>query len=339
MVQQSSQPSFQSDADPALQERAVALGSESRRERIIKRTMPWMMSLALHAAIVLIGSVVTWSVVRLSDDREPQTITADFDAMQFDAVAVLDAAPSIAEARVEAPAVIDIDVAPLDEFTLDAEALELMPESFTGPPPSDFAPPPVQGSASFLGLSTSNAQRIVYIIDASGGMIPYLRLVLQELTRSLHALTDQQSFSVVFFQRNEYVMVPPQRRWIPATQSEKLRVLAWIDENIIPAGRSNPLAAFEVALRMNPDVIFLLSDNITGSGIYEIDQEDLLKRLDELNPTDRLTGKRRTQINCIQFLDPDPLDTLRRIAEAHGGPRGYKFLSRGELGLATRGSE
>jgi len=53
---------------------------------------------------------------------------------------------------------------------------------------------------------------------------------------------------------------------------------------------------------------------------------------------DRLTGERRTQINCIQFLDPDPLDTLRRIAEAHGGPGGYKFLGRGELGLATRGS-
>jgi len=35
----------------------------------------------------------------------------------------------------------------------------------------------------------------------------------------------------------------------------------------------------------------------------------------------------------VQFLDPDPLETLRRIAEQHGGPDGYRFLSRAELGL------
>ena len=257
--------------------------------------------------------------------------------MAFDPVAVLDAAPSIDDVAVHSPAELDVEAANVDDpFDMEAEVLDLLPESLTGASPSDFAPPPVQGAASFLGLSTSNAQRIVYVIDASGGMIPYLRVVLQELMRSLEGLTNQQSFSVVFFQQNEYLMVPPQRRWIPATDAEKRRVIEWIDANVVPAGRSNPLAAFEVALRMKPDVIFLLSDNITGSGIYEIDQADLLARLDELNPVDRLTNTRPTQINCIQFLDPDPLETLRLIGEAHGGERGYKFLSRGELGLASQ---
>lgn len=321
-------------------EKVVALGSESRRTRTAKTVVPWLMSIALHAGIIFAGTLVTWSVVMMTDNREPRNITADFDAMTFDPVVMLDAAPTMEDVNVTSPANIEMDVAPLDDpFDIEVDSIDLMPESLTGPAPSDFAPPPAQGSASFLGLSTSNARRVVYIIDASGGMIPYLRIVLQELARSLHALTDQQSFSVLFFQRNEYLMVPPNRRWIPATANEKKRVLAWIDDNVIPAGRSNPLAAFEVALRMNPDVIFLLSDNITGSGIYEIDQADLLKRLDELNPVDRLTGQRSTQINCIQFLDPDPLDTLRMIAEAHGGPRGYKFLGRGELGLATRGNQ
>ncbi len=325
------------DAAHAIEQHAVALGSESPKARRAKVVVPWLMSLALHGGLVLLGSLVTWSVVMMSDDREPPMITADFQAMHFDPVAVLDAAPTLADERDLAPSELEIDEALIDDpFDLDAPPLDLMPESLTGPPPSDFAPPPVQGAAEFLGVTTSNAQRIVYIIDASGGMIPYLRIVLMELARSLDGLADQQSFAVIFFQRNEYVMVPPHGRWNPATSSEKRRVLQWIDDNVIPSGRSNPLSAFEVALGMNPDAIFLLSDNITGSGIYEVDQKEVLARLDELNPADRLTGKRRTQINCIQFLDPDPLDTLRRIADEHGGPRAYKFLGRAELGLGIR---
>ena len=83
-------------------------------------------------------------------------------------------------------------------------------------------------------------------------------------------------------------------------------------------------------------MLFLLSENITGSGEFEIDQADLLKLLDELNPVDRKTGRRVTLIKCVQFLDPDPLDTLLRIAQHHGGPDGYRFLSRAELGLKGR---
>ncbi len=55
--------------------------------------------------------------------------------------------------------------------------------------------------------------------------------------------------------------------------------------------------------------------------------------LDRLNPVDQATGVRGVRINCVQFLDPDPLDTLRKIAERHGGAGGYRFLDRAELGL------
>jgi hypothetical protein len=37
----------------------------------------------------------------------------------------------------------------------------------------------------------------------------------------------------------------------------------------------------------------------------------------------------------VQFLDPDPLDTLRKIAEVHGGPKGYRFLDRRQLGISA----
>ena len=97
----------------------------------------------------------------------------------------------------------------------------------------------------------------------------------------------------------------------------------------------NGQEALKLTERLNPDVIFLLSQNITGYGQFEVDQRDLLALLDKLNPKNA-NGRRAAQINCIQFIDPDPLDTMRKIAEEHGGPNGYKFLDRSELGLGGR---
>src|SRR5690606_31927363 len=99
---------------------------------------------------------------------------------------------------------------------------------------------------------------------------------------------------------------------------------------------TKPIAALEAALKLDPDVIFLLSQDITGYGEFEVDQRDLLNRLEALNPVDPATGRRRVQIQCIQFLKEDPLGTMRKIAEAHGGRNGYKFLSSAELGLTGR---
>ena len=112
-------------------------------------------------------------------------------------------------------------------------------------------------------------------------------------------------------------------------------MLKWINANVIPAGGTNPVVAIEKALAIKPDVVFLLSQDITGYGQFEVDQQDLLDLLDKLNPRDSETGRRKTQINCIQFLDADPLDTMPAIAREHGGPSGYKFLSRKELGLSS----
>jgi hypothetical protein len=189
-------------------------------------------------------------------------------------------------------------------------------------------------AASFAGLTTTNARRIVYIIDGSGSMVRFMPIVIEELGRSLLGLGPPQTFSVIFFQKNEALVVPPAGRLIPATDAEKRRVMEWIEANVIPDGRSNPLRAFERAIALDPDVIFVLSENITGTGQYEIDQRELLAILDRLNPRGR-DGRRPVQINCIQFIERDPLGTLRKIAEAHGGANAFTFLSAEDLGLGT----
>lgn len=333
---QADKPSAMSRSDEMPEPDPPVGRTETSAQQRAKRIVPWLVSFAVHAGIVFLGFVMTWTVVQMAGDQEGALVTADADIVTFEPVM-----PDETEVTEDdAEMVDDLDLMPsdlpADELFVDIDPAPegLAPEMPAAGNPADFSPPPVQGSVSFMGLSTNEAQRIVYIIDASGRMIPYLQFVIEELARSLASLGPQQEFGVVFIQRDEAVIVPP-RRLVPAGASERFRALEWIDRNIVPAGRSNPVAAFEAALQMNPDAVFVLSGNITGAGIYEVDQDDLLARIDQLNPVQRRTGERRTIINCIQFLDPDPLGTLVKIAEAHGGDNGYKFISRRELGLAS----
>jgi hypothetical protein len=309
----------------------ASLGAETETERAVKRIAPWVVSVAIHAAVVALGFMVTWTMVRLGEDEQPVLIVADFDAPTYEPVAALDREDLETEAletewlqEIPRPEVLKMEVDPL----------QLISQADSRSTPTDFAPPLVRGSATFAGLLSSNAREIVYVIDASGSMIRSMPIVIEELARSLDGLSPEQRFAVIFFQGDEAVMVPPQRL-VDATPDATIQALAWINDNIIPGGRTNPVAAIKTALRLEADAIFLLSDNITGSGQFEIDQLDLLELLEQLNPVTTETGRRSTVINCIQFLYPDPLETLKKVAAQHGGPKGYKFLDARELGIAA----
>lgn len=296
--------------------------------------------MGLHAGAVALGCLISWTVVRMKDVEEPPLrVTADFHTLYYDPLVNL--ASGTPAVREELPASHNqVDTMELARSaTLSAgaaDALHLLVDG-AGPaaPGGAFSASAGGGSATFVGLTATNARRIAYVIDASGSMITSMQVILEELARSLDGLSDEQSFGIVFFQRDGAVIVPPAGVLAVATPAAKVRALAWIHDNLHPGGRSNPVAAFEAALRLGPDAVFLLSENITGSGRFEIDQADLLATLERLNPIDRASGQRRTRINCVQFLYTDPIDTLRRIAERHGGARGYKFLGAAELGLAA----
>jgi hypothetical protein len=326
------------EARDAMSRSLEQLGSESSAERRAKLVVPWIATFGLHAFVVALGFVITWSVAMYRGEEPPVQVVADFYAMNYEPVVELNPEEDVVD--LFSPVMDDASLLEFDHPLPDpfsdrwAEPVPSGPNPIT-PPALDFSTTAVEGSATFMGVSASNAQRVVYVIDASGSMIAYLQFILHELTKSLDALSEQQSFGIVFFQSNQALAVPP-RRLSAVSRDQIRRALDWTESNVIPRGRSNPIPAIEAALRMQPDVVFILSVNITGAGHYEVDQRDLLARLEQLNPRDHSTGQRRTQINCIQFLDPDPLDTMRLIADEHGGPRGYKFLSRQELGLTAR---
>ncbi len=338
MPQSDSPASEESQPDQLpLAERLSALGGESATEQSVKRIIPWVVSLMIHVGIIVLGFLVTWTVALIQHPEEPTLIVADFRAPRYEPIQ----SPEILSESLD-------ETFPADLMDLDVMVPELPAEQVPAPgfdqptialprmqgiSRSDFASGIDTATATFVGLTSSNAQRIVYVIDASGSMIASLQFIVRELERSLDGLSRKQEFGIVFFQGNDAVTVPPASRLSRATETNRETALLWIRNEIIPRGRSNPLRAIEHALRLKPDAIFLLSTNITGSGEFEIDQQDLLQMLEEMNPLSEHNGTRPTQINCIQFLDPDPLDTLRNIARLHGGAKGYKFIDRSELGL------
>ncbi len=302
------------------------------------RAAPWIVSAVLHIGLVVIGLLVTWTVILVQDMGPPPQVTADFDAMAYEPVVEFQVTEldSTTETTVPAPAVPQapaIEAAPTGstvEMTTSV-GMESFDELFAS---ADGTTPAIE----FAGSRASNANRIVYVIDASGSLTPYLQIVLEEMFRSLRQLDDRQQFAIIFFQRDQALPVPPRGRLQKATGSAVDRAIDWINTgaNVVPGDSSNPLAALEMAFDLHPQVIFLLSDSITGSGAYEVDRGQLLAQLEDMNPViESSTGRRKVQVNCIQFLaeEEDRLGTLRTIAERHGGEGGYKVYDRAAMGL------
>ena len=303
------------------------------------RFIPWVMSIGIHLGLVAIGMLVTWTVIVVQDQDAPDRIRADFQSLQYQPV-VEEEVESL-EATVNAPTPMAVLPEPptqdtvIDGSTLDLESLLGTPEI----PPGllDSAPESIH-AIEFAGARATNARRIVYVVDVSGSMTSWHQIVLNELFKSLEQLDERQQFAIIFFQQDRALQVPPRDRMQKATDAIRRRVIDWINEgdNVVPGYGSNPIAALEVAFDLHPEVIFLLSDSITGSGAYEVDQSQLLAALEELNPIrDEETGQRDVLLRCVQFLgeDKDLLGTMKEIARRHGGEDGYRLFDRKAMGL------
>ncbi len=176
---------------------------------------------------------------------------------------------------------------------------------------------------------------IVYVIDASGSTVDTLPFIMAELKFSMNGLSEQQMASVIFFQDGRYFeAVAPGYKSM--TSRSRTRLFRWMDlesGNVVPKGSGDPRAAMKRAFELEPDLIFILSDNLTGRGRNEINQKTLRDDIARMNVDKR-------KINTIQFLDVDPLvglqgwkSTMELIATDSGGL--HKYVSPRDLGLKS----
>lgn len=246
--------------------------------------------------------------------------------------------PELTETTV--PKVVQVEPPPTPKIA--APPLPPRPAPPAPQPQVKRAEPP--RNTVFAGVQARRAQRIVYVVDASGPMASSLAFVKGELARSIGALAPDQSFQVLFFREaaggsshgqafEAFAASAASPQLMPATKENKSEFAAWLQE-IRPTGRSNPQPALEEAMRLGPDLVFLLSRRIKRTNLADAAGEvrQIVAALDRLNPVDVVTGKRAVVIKTIQFLDDDPSGLLQNIAQSHGDGEGsYRLLTLDQL--------
>lgn len=313
--------------------------SKPKKQTDLGTAMSWTGSVLLHGILILLGFVVTWVVIQTTDDEPPPVVSSTETETPYEAIHPLETinenisvqndqtTPTMESREVEAEEIASLTLT-ADSVLAEAAALNKsgIGESSEGLP-----------DVRFGGVRAPEAKRIIFIVDASGSMIGAFPTVIDQLERSLRALKPKQSYGILLFQEASSIEVPPKGRLHSAQDETISRSIDWILDpvkGVTAQGRSNPTAAFKRAFNLDPDVIFVVSTDITGSGEFEIDKKQLLATLDQLNPKKR-SGHRAVRIRCIQLLDDDPLEMLKTIATEHGGAEGYAFISREQLGLAA----
>ncbi len=166
--------------------------------------------------------------------------------------------------------------------------------------------------AEFFELRTAGT-KFVYVLDGSGSMTePHsearsrLERVKIELLRSIGGLPAEMEFFVIFFNQNAIPM--PAEKLQRATLENKRKYLEWCVK-IKGGGSTDPRAAVKQALKLEPDVIYLLTD-----GVFSENIAGLLRR----------ENTRGVAIHTFCFGDASSAAQLKDIASQNHGT--YTFI-------------
>lgn len=319
---------------PPEDEQDQSAGEEATE--VVLTLLPWAISILLHAGLLLLAIFIVWSARVPVDEEEiiipnanlsptpgvPLTTTTQTTLTQSASSAATSSLQSLSTSQSTATLSSAVDTSSLAIGTAGGSAGAASPFGTGISAGGSF-------KATFFGTG-GNARRIVYLVDASGSLIATLPYVISELKRSISELSEKQEFAVFFFNEDGVIEVnPPRMR--AATDQLKAQRIAWMDEdNVHAKGRADPVKAMNTALVYRPQLMFLLSDDITGKGRYEVDQRRLLDEIQKNNQAN-------TKINTIQYIYPDGITryglkaTLEQISDRTGGE--YKYLDARELGI------
>jgi len=144
-------------------------------------------------------------------------------------------------------------------------------------PPSPGQPP------RFFGLEAAG-QRIAYVCDRSASMTEPAGAPLadakRELLASITGLGESRQFHLFFYNERQSMFEPAGGRGRPMFADEStLRELRRFIDGTTAAGGTRHAEAIAAALRLAPDVIFLLTDADAAHDLSEAELERLSGRL------------------------------------------------------------
>lgn len=123
----------------------------------------------------------------------------------------------------------------------------------------------------------AEGRRVVYVLDRSASMgsgeASPLAASKRELTRSLAALSEVQQFHLVFYNHRPRLFSPTggPGRLVFATDENRREAESFV-ESIRADGGTNHAEAIRAAVRLGPDLVFMVTD---GDGNDDLAAEDL----------------------------------------------------------------
>ncbi len=170
-----------------------------------------------------------------------------------------------------------------------------------------------QGTGTGSGSGTGyfhagrEAKSFVYVLDCSMSMNhPHdsetktrFKKMKQELVRSIASLKPDQEFFIVFF--NHEAIPMPASGLVPAVGENPRRYLSWMQE-VIATGDTDPTPALQIAARLRPDVIYLLTDGCFSPEANEVIRQIHLPKtvIHTLSFETKLTSKQRDGLELMR---------------------------------------
>lgn len=294
----------------------------------LDRYAPSITSMILHALVVMVLALITFSTPQEGGPFLSGVFTDDSTTLTAEITAPLDAPdPTSSDSLSSAPgrslddaiAGIDVPLAP-DVFDGDILSGGMGGEGRGGDGVEAMILAEGDRSASFFGLS-AKGKRFVFVIDSSTSMWgPRWIDVRQELLRSVRKLNQDQYFFVVCFDVASTSMFGEgqRQRDFAAANEENFRKLEyWLAQHTLGPGTMANASVLE-ALRLKPDAIFLLTD-----GEF---QDNVLQTFRNGN---RNRGKKKKiPVHTIGFHSKIGAPVLSQIASENNGQ--FRYVPPGE---------
>lgn len=180
--------------------------------------------------------------------------------------------------------------------------------------------------AAFMG-TRDEGMKVVFVVDASGSMTSHnaMQVAKGALMSSLQALDERQQFLIIFYDDKPHVIkLHDESKPTLTIASDLNKTLARQKiSGIQPGSGTDHLPPLEMAIRMNPDVIFFLTDALEPP-LWPKDLEKIKK----------LNGG-RVRIHAIEFgqgpelgSDADLVNFLRKLARQNGGTYRYHDVTK-----------
>ena len=303
-------------------------GSVPRKLRSIPS---WVISLAVHVVLLVVLGIVTIQSLDESKIFSIQASSAESETVVFEAISELEPqevetepieSPDSSPAFESMAMLSEPSLTSIHEASVALEAGAVIGSAAESVNAASRGSGARGASAQFFGAEAAG-NTFCFIVDSSGSMRKggAFEAAKRELLRSISALKPSQRFYIYFFS-DEVEMLrlgekEPEKFPVYATPENVQMAAEWVSGIQIRGGRA-PNDAFDLAIELEPDAIFLLFDGNT-----KVDVAAHLRKVNRVD--DLLSGPiPRVSIHTIGFGDRQHEPLMAKIAAENLGT--YRFV-------------